>query len=87
MLSERLARRGATRDGRSVGTCQMAGEHCPETETEVLRITGVGDRRICGGHVLVLDRLGMHYRRLDDDAPKPAWRQRSLARDESGTLS
>lgn len=62
-------------------TCQMAGERCPETTTTVVRLSGVGDRRICARHVAVLEGLGMHFRRLDDREPKPLWRQRDLTRD------
>lgn len=67
-------------------TCQMAGEQCPRTDTTVLRLASVGDRRICPVHQKVLERMGMHFRRLDDAAPKPLWRQHNLARDFTGRV-
>jgi hypothetical protein len=62
----------------------MAGEQCGRTDTTVVRLSGVGDRRICPDHIATLERLGMHFRRLDDTVPQPAWRQRLTARDQTG---
>ncbi len=66
--------------------CQMAGARCPETETVLVRIADVGDRRICGGHLATLDRLGMSYRRLDVQPFVPEWRRRGIAHDLTGAM-
>lgn len=66
--------------------CQMAGEQCPRTDTIVVRMAGIGDRRICPAHLVTLERLGMHFRRLDDRAPLPRWRQQDLGRDLTGQV-
>lgn len=69
-------------------TCQMAGERCPETQTVLVRIADVGDRRMCGGHLATLDRLGMSYRRLDvQPAGRPEWLRRGVGHDLTGALS
>ena len=60
--------------------CAMAGATCYRPAAVVLRIAGVGDRALCSEHVATLEALGMAFRRLDDSAPLPEWRQRSLAR-------
>lgn len=59
----------------------MAGAHCPNPATVAVRIPGAGDRSLCASCVATLEALGMAFRRLDEKAPIPAWRQRSLARD------
>ena len=60
--------------------CGMAGAQCPRTPEAVVRITGVGDRALCGPCMATLERLGMDFRRLDESVPVPEWRTRSLAR-------
>lgn len=67
-------------------TCQMAGERCPETQTVLVRIADVGDRRMCGAHLATLDRLGMTYRRLDAPVFIPEWRRHGIAKDMTGAL-
>lgn len=63
-----------------VGTCQMAGTRCYRTDTVLVRIEGVGDRRICETDLATLERMGVAFRRLDADAVVPEWRTRALAR-------
>jgi hypothetical protein len=64
----------------------MAGEQCPRTDTTLVRIPGVGDRRLCPDGIARLDAMGMAYRRLDQAVPLPLWRQRNLARDFTGRV-
>lgn len=67
--------------------CQMAGRPCHRQATTVVRIDGVGDRPLCDECLASLERMGMHFRRLDERAPLPAWRQRDLKRDQTGLVA
>jgi hypothetical protein len=58
----------------------MAGRQCPNPAECLVRVTGVGDRALCGSCIATLEQLGMHFRRLDEKVPVPEWRTRSLAR-------
>jgi hypothetical protein len=59
--------------------CRMAGG-CPNEGTVLVRIPGVGDRRICASCLASMQRMGMDYRVLDETTPVPLWRQRNLAK-------
>jgi hypothetical protein len=61
-------------------TCRFAST-CPHEGTVLVRIHGVGDRKVCPEHVSWMRDHAMDYRELPIDAHVPAWRQRSLARD------
>lgn len=64
--------------------CRWPGQPCPHEATVVVRISDIGDRRVCAEHLAVMERLGMDFRRLDESQPLPEWRTRSLARDMTG---
>jgi hypothetical protein len=57
---------------------------CPHEGTVLVRIHGVGDRRVCLEHVAWMTQTGMDFRRLDVEAFVPRWRQSDLRRDETG---
>ena len=59
-------------------SCQNEGKH-------LVRIHGVGDRRVCDQHRDWMTRMGMAFRPLGE-VIVPAWRQRSLASDQTGRL-
>lgn len=61
------------------GPCRMAGG-CPNEGTVLVRIPGVGDRRVCASCLASMERMGMEFRRLDETVPVPEWRTRSLAK-------
>ena len=58
--------------------CRFAGE-CPNAGTTLVRIHGVGDRRVCADHLAWMRDNGMDFRELAD-VIVPAWRQRDLGR-------
>ncbi len=60
--------------------CRMAGAPCPNQGTVLVRIPGVGDRRLCASCIASMERMGMEFRRLEDSTLVPEWRQRSLAK-------
>lgn len=64
--------------------CRWAGAPCPNEGATTIRLAGVGDRALCADHLATATRMGMAFRRLDEDAPAPAWRQRDLTRDMTG---
>lgn len=69
-------------------TCQMANRVCSNEGTNLVRIPPAGDRRICDEDLAVLDRMGVGYRRLQEEPTQiPAWRQRDLSRDETGRMA
>lgn len=47
----------------------------------MVRIAGVGDRRVCAEHLAWMTAQGMDFRRLDEATPVPLWRQQDLRRD------
>ena len=64
--------------------CAYPGVDCPIPATETVTLTGVGPRSLCADHIATLERMGLHFRRLGERVP--AWRQRGLARDETGAV-
>jgi hypothetical protein len=64
--------------------CQSA-EQCYREATLTARLFRVGDRSLCQPCFDTYVRLGMDVRELDA-AVVPAWRQRSLARDNTGRV-
>lgn len=65
-------------------SCGFAGD-CRNVGSTLVRIPGVGDRRICAEHVAWMTAVGMDFR-LIDDTFVPRWRLRSLAKDDTGRL-
>ena len=65
-------------------TCRSAGIPCVRTAVLVARIANVGDRALCQSCHDTYISMGMDLRVLPTDAPVPAWRQRSLAKDLTG---
>jgi hypothetical protein len=63
--------------------CRFAGG-CSRTGTILVRIAGVGDRRVCAEHRDWMTAHGMDFRELPVEAFVPVWRQRDLSRDETG---
>jgi hypothetical protein len=63
----------------------MAGG-CSQDALAMFRIAGVGDRALCQVHVASLERMGMHFRRLDDSTPIPEWRRRLTAKDTTALV-
>lgn len=64
-------------------TCRFPND-CPEQGSVLVRITGVGDRRVCAKHLAWMTENGQDFRVLPTEAFVPLWRQRDLSRDESG---
>jgi hypothetical protein len=58
---------------------------CPNEGTILVRIHGVGDRRVCADHLRWMAETGMDHRRLDIEFV-PQWRQRDLKRDETNAV-
>jgi hypothetical protein len=67
--------------------CAMAGPQCPRVGVVLIRIDGVGDRKLCLPCIASLERMGVAFRRLDAEAVVPEWRQRSLRRDFSRSVA
>lgn len=65
--------------------CTMAGGQCPHEAVATVRLDHIGDRPLCAEHRDFVLRMGMG-RELPTNAFVPAWKQRGLARDESGRL-
>jgi hypothetical protein len=67
--------------------CRWAGLPCRDEATATVRIAGVGDRSVCDFHLATLERLGMDFRRLDEQgAFVPEWRRHLTAVDRTGAL-
>lgn len=66
-------------------TCRFANE-CSNEGKHLVRIQGVGDRRVCDDHLRWMTAVGMDFRPLADNLIVPEWRQRSLASDKTGRL-
>lgn len=62
-----------------IDQCRMAGG-CPNEGKTLVRIPGVGDRRVCGSCLASMERMGMSFRRIDEAGSVPEWRLRSLAK-------
>lgn len=66
--------------------CQMAGG-CPSEAVLTARIHRVGDRPLCQRHFdWLVSQMGEDCRALEPNAFLPAWRQRSLKRDETARV-
>lgn len=66
--------------------CAMAGAPCPNEATITVRIAYVGDRALCQPDYETMVALGMPMRVLSPDEFVPAWRTRSLLRDDTGRV-
>jgi hypothetical protein len=67
--------------------CRFAGD-CQQEGRVLVRIPGVGDRRVCLEHLSWMVAVGMDHRRLDTDDFVPQWRQRgAFAKDLTGRLA
>lgn len=63
--------------------CQMAGG-CGHEAVVTARIFKVGDRPLCQKHFdWLVSQMGEDCRALETNAYIPAWRERSLSRDET----
>jgi hypothetical protein len=69
-----------------VKPCQCAGPGCFRQAVLVARLAGIGDRPLSRECFDTYVGLGMDIRELGDDVVVPAWRQRSLARDQTGRV-
>lgn len=58
--------------------CRFAAD-CTHEGKNLVRIHGVGDRRVCDQHLAWMREHGMDFRPLGD-LIVPAWRQRDLGR-------
>jgi hypothetical protein len=65
--------------------CRFAGG-CHRDGTTLVRIHGVGDRRVCDEHLAWMTETGMDFRVLPITAFVPMWRQRLGARDETARI-
>lgn len=65
--------------------CRFAAD-CTHEGKHLVRIDGVGDRRVCDAHLRWMTDMGMGFRVLPDNLVVPAWRQRDLASDKTGRL-
>jgi hypothetical protein len=66
--------------------CQCAGPGCFREAVLVARLAGVGDRPLSRECFDTYVAMGMAIRELPADAFVPLWRQKSLARDQTGRL-
>lgn len=63
-----------------------AGAPCGREAVLVARLAGVGDRPLSRECFDTYVGLGMDIRELPAETVVPAWRQRSLARDDTGRV-